>query len=749
MEARKSSKKGAGAKSGKPIKFPFQKKDAAAGSGGKGGGKKHSKHSKGEQQAAQPRDEDDEQEYGSIDKHRSELESLKEKDPEFFAYLNEHDEGLLAFGDGEEDDEDQLMEEINAAGEGEGDDEEADIRRQGPEELTLEMFEGCQAKALSGNWKELRKLYAMFRAACQPPRDPQQGDDSDDEGADASARYVISDAEVFQEVMAAAAQALHQAFALHLELDLQTCRREQLGSLGEHKLWRKLQPLVLGAVKLLLALLASVALLPKHAQMAGFLLSALQHYLPLLSPLPRMAKAAVKVLLTVWAAPGSETHDTHLLAQRLREQAFRCVLRLAQCAPGAIAEDCFRAAYLKFARRCRAMSEYTSSVVLFWMQTLVTLYRSDISLAYQQAFLYIRQLALHVRTAYVRKGEAVLRPLRSWQFLNCLRAWTQLICAEPSSERGLGMLAYPLAQTMLAVSALLPSTYYSPMRIHLASALQQLAAHCHMFMPCALPLCEMLAYDELFDKPAPSTEAAPKLQVLLALPSNSLNRPAVRDALLQQVVQMLYIEAEVYRYHAGCAEYFYLPLKKLRAFSKRAKSAKWRDTARGLIARFQDYAQHCKTERSKRGLTPMTALAFEALKPAGTPSAAQRIAPLLASNLLPPSLPSKSKQREHRKQDRDDDDEDSNASDQSDDDDSDDDSDDDDDDEEEEEGNKRGKGKRPAPKAQAPRQQQQKSKKPRKQQRQPNPNHRLRDAEELAGERDVVQAFSWKDAKHF
>ncbi|RYG67116.1 hypothetical protein EON64_08160, partial [archaeon] len=79
-------------------------------------------------------------------RHKEELQSLKEKDPEFFAFLNENDEDLLHFGEANEPD--GLDQDDN--GDGFGETEVDDMEEEGgpsghrePQELTLEAFEEC------------------------------------------------------------------------------------------------------------------------------------------------------------------------------------------------------------------------------------------------------------------------------------------------------------------------------------------------------------------------------------------------------------------------------------------------------------------------------------------------------------------------------------------------------------------------------------------------------------------------------
>ena len=80
---------------------------------------------------------------GSIAKHKSELGQIKEQDPEFYKYLQKHDESLLEFG---EDDDDEV-------GEAEVEEKHARVRSK-RQELTVDMLE---------KWEQtVRKVAALF-----------------------------------------------------------------------------------------------------------------------------------------------------------------------------------------------------------------------------------------------------------------------------------------------------------------------------------------------------------------------------------------------------------------------------------------------------------------------------------------------------------------------------------------------------------------------------------------------------------
>ena len=101
--------------------------------------------------------------------------------------------------------------------------------------------------------------------------------------------------------------------------------------------------------------------------------------------------------------------------------------------------------YIAFARTARTFNEHTASSVTFMTECLVELYGLEMGSAYQTAFVYVRQLALHLRAAMVKKTPESIRQITSWQFLNCVRVWTRILCKYPSKD-ALYPLVYPFCQ---------------------------------------------------------------------------------------------------------------------------------------------------------------------------------------------------------------------------------------------------------------------------------------------------------------
>lgn len=575
-------------------------------------------------------------------RHKSELESLKTVDPDFYQYLQENDANLLDF-EGEEDDDmeddlDELEQDENDLA-GEEDEEEDEVEYQ-EIEVTEEYLQEITTKAKKGSVSDLKRLSAIFKAATQPFL--EEDEEEKESNPNNRVKYIISSAEIYEIVMTQAIDSIHKAISSILQIST-PITKVVIQSLASNKKWKKVHTLILSFYKILINNLNSLGLHGKHNKVLIYFIDCLEHYIPFLSPLPRLTKSVIKILLNLWSGSLNDNLDTDDLHQ-IRGHAFLRLRQIAIQLPGTNTEDCFRFIYLKFARCCKNLTETNLSNILYLTNCVVELYKLDIAVAYQQAFMYIRQLALHLRNAYLKKGETYLKPIKSWQFVNCLKLWTRVLCAMPSTENGLGMLAFPFIQILFGSLSLFPSSYYFPYRFHLIQMIQQVASACKLFAPTVFLLGEILESAELFSKPTPSTENSPKLQFLLAFPTNSLSKAVVRDVVVQEALFLIRQEAEIYRYHIGFPEFIYLTIRKLKTFLKKIKVSKWKDSTRTILGTLQQYSEFVKSERPKLNVSPMAISEFEPLLPLKTPNSYDRLIGLQKFNVYTAPASTKSNQ---------------------------------------------------------------------------------------------------------
>ena len=106
--------------------------------------------------------------------------------------------------------------------------------------------------------------------------------------------------------------------------------------------------------------------------------------------------------------------------------------------------------YMSYARNCKFTSPSTWPGINFMRRSLVEIMALQESLTYKHAFLYIRQLAIHLRNAITLKKKDSIVTVYNWQFVHCLHLWSSLLGALPDSQL-LRPLLYPLVQVSYSI----------------------------------------------------------------------------------------------------------------------------------------------------------------------------------------------------------------------------------------------------------------------------------------------------------
>jgi nucleolar complex protein 2 len=387
---------------------------------------------------------------------QAELAALQEKDPEFFKYLQENNTDLLDFESEGSDDDEGGEEDLDEddAGEGGSDDERDEdggsagapgavsASVPGSGAAAAKVLTTAELKAVSAGLSEehsfrgLKKLLDMFRCGCLVSQ-PEAGGNLPD-----ARKYVVPSAAVFNTLMVTALQRLHAEFAHHVPLGggngssssgENASGQEKL--LVKHPQWKKLEPLALAFFKACLGLLGSIT----EPSLLSFVLKQLRYYFPYMAPFPKVAKKYLKALLSVWGE--SQAPDTE--ARSVQIAAFFRLRQLAIVMPFPYVEDCLKGLYLTYARNARFVNDQSLPVLTFMGNCVVELYGLELASSYQHAFVYVRQLALLLRNALVKKTKDSVQAVFNWQYLSCLRCWAAVVSAYPDQLSG---LAYPLTQ---------------------------------------------------------------------------------------------------------------------------------------------------------------------------------------------------------------------------------------------------------------------------------------------------------------
>jgi nucleolar complex protein 2 len=552
---------------------------------------------------------------------KKQLDKLAEKDPEFHKYLEENESSLLEFGEDEDDEmEDERVDE-------EGMDEEKQVKKPKKDDddkflITPQRLESLEQSAFaSHSIKGLKRIVSAYKTACHlSDASGQQQEDSDEEDTPKKKReFQITSPVVFDRLMAVCLTGCCEEFRGHLLGEKKSSDGDESNNSDEERVttekvdvnkplnpklfmksphWSTLRPYLESFLKSTLHILSEAG---KEAYLLKFVLQALANYVPFLSAFAKISKSMLKTCVKLWSAP----LDTSPEYQVVRLQAFLRIRQLAITQPYPFIEDCLKMTYLSYAQRSRFGTASNVTTVLptltFMGNCIVELYTLDYQSAYQHSFVYIRQLALHLRTALMKKTKESMAVVYCWQYVHCLKLWVAVLSAAcgkygstestASSKLGGGTgkdeeanllrsLVFPLSELILGVTRLVPIARYTPLRLHCVRLLQQLSAATESFIPTTFLLLGVLDSKEIRSRPlkdvgkgktnnSKSTVRGIRLPLILKLPKEGTLRTVEQlDAVLKETFLLLNREIDLYRFSPGFPEFTHVILQRLRKVSQ-------------------------------------------------------------------------------------------------------------------------------------------------------------------------------------
>lgn len=507
---------------------------------------------------------------------KEEMGRLQDKDPEFHEFLQEEDQELLTYGEGEdaydEDQDDNSAEENN---EGDGTQENLTREKKGSTMVSFDNLENMEANCFRMHGiKALRKFANAYKSACHLT------DTEDEKEKSGGKAYQFESSEVFDRVMVLSLTRMHEEFHYHLFGQGSSIKRtsEKKGSeedgvdkeeivvspnepispkiLEKSARWNDIKSILTTFLKASMHILSEA----KEPELVVFVLKSLSDYIPYMTPFPRIAEGALRTLTSLWSAPIDSSEDY----QVVRLHAFLRIRQLAMTQPFPFIEECLKKLYLAYAQRAKfATGESAALPTLTFMgNCVVELYSLDHHSSYQHAFIYIRQLALHLRTAMQKKTAEAMGAVYCWQFLHCLKLWVAVMTEACQSDEGgetqlLQSLLFPLTQIIIGTARLIPSIRYLPLRLHCVRLLQQLAAAAAVFLPTTSILLDVFDLKEISMNPKKvvKSNVQPLAVTLRLRPDSPLRTMEELEMCMSEVFVLLNREIDLYQYSAGFPEF--------------------------------------------------------------------------------------------------------------------------------------------------------------------------------------------------
>ncbi|KAG4099925.1 Noc2-domain-containing protein [Neocallimastix lanati (nom. inval.)] len=543
-------------------------------------------------------EEEEEEDINEIEEHKKQLEELKEKDPEFYKFLQENDKELLAFGNDEGNEEE---EEVEEAPETEMDEEEEeDIPK--AKQLTKFMIINWQKQIVEKNsLKSTRKMILALRAAAAIDEEYAEGKEFG---------FAIDNISIFNKLVLTAVKYITPVFNYHLNY---TEDSKQLPS--QSKKWSKVQPLVKHYLQNIIRLLKQLT----DQKILYFVCKNSQAAVKYFACFPKLSKEYLKLMLNFWAV--SE--------EKIKIVSFLNIRSLSLCS-SQLMNISLKGIYLAFVRNCKATSIHTWTIINFMMNCVVELYGLDFVASYQTAFVYIRQLAIQLRNAIILKKKESFRIVYNWQYVHCLRLWSRLVTTycdyttgTDETENLLFSLIYPITQITIGTICLVPTSRFFPLRFHCIRALLEIHEKTRTYIPVAPYLFEVLNSSEIQQKAKASTLKPFDFRFNIKANKSYLHTRVYQDGLAEETLSLL---LHFYAQSSNSIAFpeLVIPAQiQLKRFIKKSKNIKVNKQVQQLLEKINQTSAFIESQRSSVDFSPSEkekVMAFErAINPKETP----------------------------------------------------------------------------------------------------------------------------------
>ncbi|XP_077500608.1 nucleolar complex protein 2 [Amblyomma americanum] len=497
-----------------------------------------------------------------IEKQKEIVRKLKDTDPDFYKYLEEHDKDLLDFYTTEADEDEEGA-------------SEEDEQYEAPKKKRLLKLEDIDQfeKDLqdSPDLRKITEVVNCFKAAVLQA----EGDEVGAESKKQVSPFKVEGQIIFNAVVKLCLSDLVPALHKVLRLPEPAVVQDESKSFDPTKshTWKKASFVVKTYLMNVVKLITAVT----EPQLVSVLLRHILFLVPYYVAFPQVAKALLKRLVQLWC----EAEES------VRVVAFVCLVRTLRGLPRNYHDTVLKHMYMSYVRNCKFTSPTTWPLINFMKRSLVEAYARDEALAYQHAFLYIRQLAIHLRNAITVRKKDTCKAVYNWQYVHCCLLWCHLL-ATVSPGKTLQPLVYPLVQTIVGTIQLIPAAKYVPLRFHLVRGLMQVSSGTGVFIPVMPHLLEACTVVNFNQKHSSTSMRPLDMSCVLRVSPAQMKESGFRDAVVETFYELVLEYVSSVSHSVAFPELVLPSLLYLKEFCKKCKVANYTKKVKQLIDKMEE-----------------------------------------------------------------------------------------------------------------------------------------------------------------
>ncbi|KAI9512144.1 Noc2-domain-containing protein [Russula earlei] len=453
-------------------------------------------------------DDGDDEPFTSMDEvddegatHVLELSKLAEKDPGFYKYLQEHDRDLLEFDAGDDDCPDD-------------DDDDVGELHTGQLPVLTESILRTWKKSLleTRSLRALRKLLVAFRSAVFMNEE------------DKVLAWTIDSPAVYDKLLRTALR--YTPVILEHHVPYKTLSDGRFKAPAQTQKLKALQKPIISFSHHVIHIISQLSD-PELLKMA---VTESLKILPYVMSSRKTIKLYLKAYLNLW----STADDS------VRIATIRALHRLATAPDESILDLVMKNTYQTLVKFSKNTTPYSLPSITFMKNSASEIFCLNHQAAYQHAFGFIRQLAIHLRNSMKESYKQVY----NWQYVHAVDFWS-LVLARACEVQGstgdvkneyMHPLIYPLVQITTGAIKLISHPRSYPFHLHLIRSLIHLTQHTSTYIPLAPHLLPILTTMLSSTKSKASTLRPLDLDTVLRVPRQYLHTHVYSENLAQEAI---------------------------------------------------------------------------------------------------------------------------------------------------------------------------------------------------------------------